>query len=62
MPRHSPTVCVDAVSARQEIGESRRWPPLTAPEPIFMANGTTRSDQATVQIQRLIPDNPLGQG
>jgi hypothetical protein len=27
--------------------------------PIFTASGTTRSDQATVQIQRLIPDNPL---
>src|SRR5215204_278999 len=26
----------------------------------FTASGTTRSNQATVQIQRLIPDNPLG--
>jgi len=27
--------------------------------PIFTASGTTRSDQATAQIQRLIPDGPL---
>ena len=26
--------------------------------PIFTASGTTRSDQATAQIQRLIPDGP----
>src|SRR5215207_6261474 len=44
---------------RQEIGESRRWPPSISPVPIFTASGTTRSDQATVQIQRLIPDNFL---
>src|SRR5215210_5119080 len=48
------------LSGRQEIGESRRWPPSTSPEPIFKASGTTRSDQVTVQIQRLIPDKPLG--
>src|SRR3954468_24231108 len=45
---------------RQEISESRRWPPSTLPVPIFTASGTTRSNQATLQRQRLIPDNPLG--
>src|SRR4051812_45667558 len=45
---------------RQEISESRRWPPSTSPVPIFTASGPSRSDQATVQIQRLIPDNLLG--
>src|SRR3954451_22880095 len=44
---------------RQEVSESRRWPPSTSPVPIFTASGTTRSNQATVQRQRLIPDNPL---
>src|SRR3954463_13781642 len=48
-----------SVRGRQEISESRRWPPSTSPVPIFTASGTTRSDQATVQIQRLIPDNLL---
>src|SRR3954451_1049416 len=45
----------DAVrlSARQEIGESRRrWPPSTSPVPICTASGTTRSTQATAQRQR----------
>src|SRR5215211_6409981 len=37
-----------------------RWPPSTSPVPIFTASGTTRFHQATVQIQRLIPDNLLG--
>ena len=43
----------------QETVESRRWPPSNIHEPIFTASGTTRSNPATVQIQRLIPDNPL---
>src|SRR3954468_21510803 len=47
---------------RQEISESRRWPPSTLPVPIFTASGTTRSNQATLQRQRLIPDNPLAPG
>src|SRR3954453_12014354 len=47
------------LSGRQEIGDSRRWPPSTSPVPIFTASGTTRSNQATLQRQRLIPDNPL---
>src|SRR3954464_15739694 len=46
------------LSGRQEIGDSRRWPPSTSPVPIFTASGTTRSNQATLQRQRLIPDNP----
>src|SRR3954466_3658072 len=50
---------VAILSARQEIGESRRWPPSTSPVPICMASGTTRSNPATAQRQRLIPDNPL---
>ena len=33
-------------------------PPSTSPVPIFTASGTTPSNPATVQIQRLIPDNP----
>ena len=45
------------LSARQEIGESRRWPPSTSPVPICTASGTTRSNLATAQRQRLIPDN-----
>src|SRR4051812_19482533 len=48
-----------SLSGRQEIGDSRRWPPSTSPVPIFTASGTTRSNQATLQRQRLIPDNPL---
>ena len=32
---------------------------ITIAVPIFTARGTTRSDQATVQIQRLSPDNLL---
>src|SRR3954465_3905857 len=47
---------------RQEISESRRWPPPTSPVPTFTESGTTRSDQATIQIQRLIPDNLKGPG
>ena len=35
---------------------------ITIAVPIFTARGTTRSDQATVQIQRLIPDNLLVPG
>src|SRR3954454_16564047 len=44
---------------RQEVSESRRWPPSTSPVPIFTASGTTQSNQATAQRQRLIPDNSL---
>src|SRR3954463_5797837 len=32
------------ISARQEIGESRRRPPSTSPVPIYTASGTTRSN------------------
>ena len=45
------------IRGRQEISGSRRCPPTPSPVPIFTASGTTRSDQATVQIQRFIPDN-----
>src|SRR4051794_12587287 len=48
-----------ALRGRQEVSESRRWPSSTLPVPIFTASGTTRSNQATLQRQRLIPDNPL---
>src|SRR3954470_14051203 len=50
---------MNQVSARQEVSESRRWPPSTSPVPICTASGTTRSNPATAQRQRLIPDNPL---
>jgi len=48
-----------SLRGRQEISELRRWSPSPSPVLIFTASATTRSrsDQATVQIQRLIPDN-----
>ena len=43
---------------RASLSPIRRWPPSPSPVPIFTASGTTRSNQATAQIQRLIPDKP----
>ena len=54
--------CKAKLSGRQETAKSRRWPPSTSPVPIFTASGTTRSNPATVQRHRLIPDNPLVSG
>src|SRR3954453_12846864 len=58
-PAHPPADDAPGIRGRQEISESRRWPPSTSPVPIFTASGTTRSSPATVQRQRLIPDKPL---